>query len=108
MSRELSPLLKIEGAQVLLNLGDSITTDHISPAGNISRKSPAGRYLEARGVTPDDFNSYGARRGNDEVMARGTFANIRLVNKVSTNSIRKICLTFIDHTNIIVSYSTLF
>eukprot|EP01115_Flamella_aegyptia_P008160 TRINITY_DN33872_c0_g1_i1.p1 TRINITY_DN33872_c0_g1~~TRINITY_DN33872_c0_g1_i1.p1 ORF type:complete len:892 (-),score=500.45 TRINITY_DN33872_c0_g1_i1:53-2728(-) len=84
MTKELNPLLKVESASVLLNLGDSITTDHISPAGNISRKSPAGRYLEARGVDPKDFNSYGARRGNDEVMARGTFANIRLVNKLVT------------------------
>jgi len=81
MTKDASPLLKITNAHCLLNLGDSITTDHISPAGNISRKSPAGRYLEGRGVAPVDFNSYGARRGNDEVMARGTFANIRLVNK---------------------------
>eukprot|EP01114_Cavostelium_apophysatum_P017575 TRINITY_DN525_c0_g1_i1.p1 TRINITY_DN525_c0_g1~~TRINITY_DN525_c0_g1_i1.p1 ORF type:complete len:888 (-),score=263.88 TRINITY_DN525_c0_g1_i1:137-2800(-) len=82
MSRETNAQTKIDSAYCLLNLGDSITTDHISPAGNISRKSPAGRYLEQRGVTPDDFNSYGARRGNDEIMARGTFANIRLVNKL--------------------------
>jgi len=81
MTKELQPLLKIDHAFCLLNLGDSITTDHISPAGNISKKSPAARYLEARGVQFQDFNSYGARRGNDEVMARGTFANIRLVNK---------------------------
>jgi len=81
MTKDLKPLLHIENASVLLNLGDSITTDHISPAGNISRKSPAGRFLESKGVEANDFNSYGARRGNDEVMARGTFANIRLVNK---------------------------
>lgn len=74
----------VANAYCLLNLGDSITTDHISPAGSISRKSPAGRYLEARGVAPQDFNTYGARRGNDEVMARGTFANSRLVNKLVT------------------------
>ena len=62
--------------------GDSITTDHISPAGNISKTSPAAKYLIARGVEQKEFNSYGARRGNDEVMARGTFANVRLVNKM--------------------------
>jgi len=84
MTKDLTPHLKIENASVLLNLGDSITTDHISPARNISKKSPAGRYLEAKGVDAKDFNSYGARRGNDEVMARGTFANIRLVNKFLT------------------------
>jgi len=82
MEKEPKPVTKVEGASCLLNLGDSITTDHISPAGNISRKSPAGRYLEARGVEAKDYNSYGARRGNDEVMARGTFANIRLNNKL--------------------------
>jgi len=82
MTKELKPVLKVDSAHCLLNLGDSITTDHISPAGNIAKNSPGGRYLMARGVTPDDFNSYGARRGNDEVMARGTFANIRLVNKL--------------------------
>lgn len=62
--------------------GDSITTDHISPAGNISLKSPAARFLKERGVAPKDFNTYGARRGNDLIMARGTFANIRIVNKL--------------------------
>jgi len=82
MSREIQPLTKVEKAFCLLNLGDSITTDHISPAGNIARKSPTARYLEERGVTADEYNSYGARRGNDEVMARGTFANIRLLNKL--------------------------
>ncbi|KAK3598618.1 hypothetical protein CHS0354_019877 [Potamilus streckersoni] len=79
-----SDLPRIEGitdAYVLLNLGDSVTTDHISPAGSIARNSPAARYLASRGLTPREFNSYGARRGNDAVMARGTFANIRLVNK---------------------------
>ena len=81
MTKELTYATKISGAQVLLNLGDSITTDHISPAGSIAKTSPAARYLEARGVQKDDWNSYGARRGNDEVMARGTFANIRLLNK---------------------------
>lgn len=81
MTREIKPLTKIDSAYCLLNLGDSITTDHISPAGNIARKSAASRYLEERGVTAEDYNSFGARRGNDEVMARGTFANIRLENK---------------------------
>ena len=66
-----------------MNLGDSITTDHISPAGKIANNSPAARYLKGRGVEPKDFNSYGARRGNFEVMARGTFANTRLINKLN-------------------------
>ncbi len=72
----------IHGARVLALLGDSITTDHISPAGSIKKDSPAGRYLVSRGVEPKDFNSYGSRRGNDEVMVRGTFANIRLKNRL--------------------------
>lgn len=62
--------------------GDSITTDHISPAGNIAKNSPAARYLLGKGVQQQDFNTYGARRGNDEVMARGTFANTRITNKL--------------------------
>lgn len=66
----------------MLNVGDSITTDHISPAGKIAANSPAAKYLKARGVEPKDFNTYGARRGNDEIMARGTFANVRLINKM--------------------------
>ncbi|HVY81830.1 MAG TPA: aconitate hydratase AcnA, partial [Steroidobacteraceae bacterium] len=70
----------IKGARVLALLGDSVTTDHISPAGNIAKTSPAAKYLVAQGVDPKDFNSYGARRGNHEVMMRGTFANIRLRN----------------------------
>uniref|UniRef100_A0A7N5ZX18 Cytoplasmic aconitate hydratase n=1 Tax=Anabas testudineus TaxID=64144 RepID=A0A7N5ZX18_ANATE len=78
---ELQPPKSIHDAHVLLNLGDSVTTDHISPAGNIARNSPAARYLTNRGLTPRDYNSYGSRRGNDAVMARGTFANIRLFNK---------------------------
>eukprot|EP01083_Nonionella_stella_P301954 1038888_1 len=81
MSLDPPGVRSVEQAHVLLYLGDSITTDHISPAGKIARNSPAARYLEDRGVSPADFNTYGARRGNDEVMARGTFANIRLVNK---------------------------
>ena len=70
----------IDGARVLAVLGDSVTTDHISPAGSIKKDSPAGRYLVEHGVEPKDFNSYGARRGNHDVMVRGTFANIRLRN----------------------------
>jgi len=70
----------ISGARVLAIVGDSVTTDHISPAGSIAADSPAGKYLIAHGVQPKDFNSYGARRGNHEVMMRGTFANIRLKN----------------------------
>ena len=75
-----APLSDIRGARALAVLGDSVTTDHISPAGNISKTSPAARYLIEQGVQPVDFNSYGARRGNHEVMMRGTFANIRLRN----------------------------
>src|SRR5690606_9757489 len=78
MERQPAPLADIEGARILALLGDSITTDHISPAGSIAKDSPAGRYLIEHGVEPKDFNSYGARRGNHEVMMRGTFANIRL------------------------------
>ncbi|KAM9424095.1 cytoplasmic aconitate hydratase [Pholidichthys leucotaenia] len=81
LTMKLQPPQAIKDAHVLLNLGDSVTTDHISPAGNIARNSPAARYLTDRGLTPRDFNSYGSRRGNDAVMVRGTFANIRLFNK---------------------------
>uniref|UniRef100_A0A8C1YJ46 Cytoplasmic aconitate hydratase n=1 Tax=Cyprinus carpio TaxID=7962 RepID=A0A8C1YJ46_CYPCA len=81
LTRELQTPNSITDAYVLLNLGDSVTTDHISPAGNIARNSPAARYLTSRGLTAREFNSYGSRRGNDAVMARGTFANIRLFNK---------------------------
>jgi aconitate hydratase len=77
------PLSDIVGARVLALLGDSVTTDHISPAGSIPADSPAGEYLIAHGVTPREFNSYGARRGNHEVMMRGTFANIRLRNQIA-------------------------
>jgi aconitate hydratase len=75
-----TPVVDISGARVLAILGDSVTTDHISPAGNIKADSPAGKYLENHGVARNDFNSYGSRRGNHEVMIRGTFANIRLKN----------------------------
>lgn len=81
LTRKLQPPASITDACVLLNLGDSVTTDHISPAGNIARNSPAARYLTSRGLNSRDYNSYGSRRGNDAVMARGTFANIRLFNK---------------------------
>ena len=79
------PVKDISGAYCLLNMGDSITTDHISPAGKIAGNSPAARYLKDRGVDAKDFNTYGARRGNDEIMARGTFANVRLINKLVDN-----------------------
>jgi len=78
--KEPAPLKEVSGARCLVMLGDSVTTDHISPAGNIAKGSPAAKYLVAHGVSPADFNSYGARRGNHEVMMRGTFANIRLKN----------------------------
>ncbi|ODU45391.1 aconitate hydratase AcnA [uncultured Aquimonas sp.] len=80
MTMDVGRIEDLQGARVLGLFGDSITTDHISPAGNIKASSPAGRYLQARGVQPADFNSYGSRRGNDEVMLRGTFANIRIRN----------------------------
>jgi aconitate hydratase len=83
LTLETSPLQDISGGRVLALLGDSITTDHISPAGSIKKDSPAGKYLIAHGVNPRDFNSYGARRGNHEVMMRGTFANIRLRNQLA-------------------------
>jgi aconitate hydratase len=83
MEREPKPLTDITGAKVLAKLGDSVTTDHISPAGSIRGDSPAGTYLQEHGVKPKDFNSYGSRRGNHEVMIRGTFANIRLRNQLA-------------------------
>lgn len=81
MTKDLPVHRPITSARVLLNLGDSVTTDHISPAGSIPRNSPGARYLASRGLTPREFNSFGSRRGNDAVMARGTFGNIRLLNK---------------------------
>ena len=80
MSMSVGTIEDIHGARVLGLFGDSITTDHISPAGNIKASSPAGQFLQSRGVKPTDFNSYGSRRGNDDVMVRGTFANIRIKN----------------------------
>jgi aconitate hydratase len=80
MTMQVGSIDDLHGARVLGLFGDSITTDHISPAGNIKKDSPAGRFLQSRGVQPADFNSYGSRRGNDDVMVRGTFANIRIKN----------------------------
>jgi aconitate hydratase len=82
LTREIPKIADIRGARVLALLGDSVTTDHISPAGDIAEDSPAGRYLKERGVEKKDFNSYGSRRGNDRVMLRGTFANIRIKNQM--------------------------
>ena len=83
MTREVAGQDAIEGARVLGNFGDFITTDHISPAGAIAPDMPAAEYLEAHGVAPADFNTYGSRRGNHEVMMRGTFANVKLQNKLA-------------------------
>ncbi|MGN8157336.1 aconitate hydratase AcnA [Salinisphaera sp. SWV1] len=83
MTVEVDDIPAIQGARCLAKLGDSITTDHISPAGAITKDSPAGQYLQEQGVSPSDFNSYGSRRGNHEVMMRGTFANVRLRNQLA-------------------------
>ena len=83
MTADPAPVEEIHAARALVLLGDSITTDHISPAGGIAGDSPAAEYLKAKGVKPSDFNSYGSRRGNHEVMMRGTFANIRLRNQLA-------------------------
>jgi aconitate hydratase len=83
MGKVPSPIRDIRGARALALLGDSITTDHISPAGSIKADGPAGKYLVAHGVAKADFNSYGSRRGNHEVMVRGTFANVRLKNRIA-------------------------
>ena len=96
MSREPAPIGEIRGARVLALLGDSITTDHISPAGDIPEDGPAGRYLIERGITKRDFNSFGSRRGNDRVMVRGTFANIRLKNLLVPGTEGGITLHFPD------------
>jgi len=84
----------IESARCLVSVGDSTTTDHISPAGAIKASSPAGKYLQSQGVTPNDFNSYGARRGNDRVMTRGTFANIRLKNLIAPGTEGSVAIHF--------------
>ncbi|HYT29247.1 MAG TPA: aconitate hydratase AcnA, partial [Actinomycetota bacterium] len=86
LSAEVPPLTDIVGARCLVKVGDSITTDHISPAGSIKAVSPAGEYLQSKGVQPGDFNSYGSRRGNHEVMLRGTFANVRLRNELAPDT----------------------
>ena len=83
MKREVDPIQPIRGARVLVKVANSVTTDHISPAGSIGADTPAGKYLISKGVSKADFNSYGARRGNDRVMTRGTFANIRLKNELA-------------------------
>jgi aconitate hydratase len=83
MEREYGPITPITGARVLVKVGDSTTTDHISPAGSILPDGPAGEYLSERGVKVPEFNSFGSRRGNDRVMTRGTFANIRLRNQMA-------------------------
>lgn len=83
MTKDINDVSDIHGARVLAYLGDSVTTDHISPAGAIAPDSPAAKYLQEKGVKPSDFNSYGSRRGNHEIMMRGTFANIRLRNKMA-------------------------
>jgi aconitate hydratase len=86
LTREVSPIQPLRSARVLAVLGDSVTTDHISPAGSIAKDSPAGKFLIAHGVEPRDFNSYGSRRGNDRVMLRGTFANIRIRNHLAAGT----------------------
>src|SRR5690625_2728976 len=83
MSEKPEPIQAIKAAKVLVKVGDSMTTDHISPAGNIKKESPAGQYLIENGVEEDDFNSYGSRRGNDRGMTRGTFANVRFKNQLA-------------------------
>ena len=97
VTRELVPVPAINDANVLALFGDSITTDHISPAGNISLKSPAARFLKEKGTAPKDFNTYGARRGNDLIMARGTFANIRINNKLMKGKVGPQTLYIPEH-----------
>ena len=96
MQLEASAPDAIENARCLVKVGDSITTDHISPAGAIAADSPAGEYLQAQGVTPEDFNSYGSRRGNHEVMMRGTFANVRLRNQLAPGTEGSWTTCFLD------------
>jgi aconitate hydratase len=83
MKQNIEPVQPVKNARILVWVGDSVTTDHISPAGAIPNDSPAGNYLIENGVKPEDFNSYGSRRGNDRVMTRGTFANIRIRNRLA-------------------------
>ncbi|MFO0063877.1 MAG: aconitate hydratase AcnA, partial [Planctomyces sp.] len=94
MPAEPAPIQGIESARCLVSVGDSTTTDHISPAGSIKANSPAGRYLQAQGVKPEDFNQYGARRGNDRVMTRGTFANVRLKNLIAPGTEGSVAIHF--------------
>jgi aconitate hydratase len=97
LSQEVQPLRPIQNARVLVKVGNSITTDHISPAGSISPDSPAGRYLIEHGVQPALFNSYGSRRGNDRVMTRGTFANVRVRNEMAPGTEGGYTTDFIDN-----------
>jgi aconitate hydratase len=98
ISKHADPVQAIEGARCLVYVGDSVTTDHISPAGSIKVDSPAGKYLIERGVDPLQFNSYGSRRGNDRVMTRGTFANIRVRNKLTPGIEGGFTTDFLDNT----------
>ena len=98
LSAAVAPIAPIRGARALLLLGDSVTTDHISPAGSIAVDSPAGRYLMDQGVPPAMFNSYGSRRGNDRVMTRGTFANIRIRNRLAPGTEGGLTIDFTDGT----------
>jgi aconitate hydratase len=102
LTRDVSPIRPLRGARVLAVLGDSVTTDHISPAGSINKTSPAGRYLIEQGVSPRDFNSYGARRGNDRVMVRGTFANIRIRNHLAPGTEGGVTRHFPDGTQMTI------
>ena len=97
LKADVKPIASVRGARVLASLGDSVTTDHISPAGSIKKDGPAGKFLIAAGVTPDMFNSYGARRGNDRVMTRGTFANIRVKNKLAPGTEGGVTRDFTDN-----------
>lgn len=97
LTTHVTPIEPIRGARVLAMLGDSVTTDHISPAGSIAVDSPAGKYLIANGVQPPMFNSYGSRRGNDKVMTRGTFANIRVRNQIAPGTEGGLTTDFLDN-----------
>ncbi|HEY7703679.1 MAG TPA: aconitate hydratase AcnA [Acidimicrobiia bacterium] len=96
LGREIEPLRPIASARVLIKVGDSVTTDHISPAGSIKPDSPAGKYLMEHGVQPAQFNSYGSRRGNDRVMTRGTFANVRVRNQLAPGTEGGVTKDFLD------------
>ena len=96
MTREVGEITPIKGARCLAYLGDSVTTDHISPAGNITADSPAGQYLIEHDVPVSMFNSFGSRRGNDRVMTRGTFGNIRIRNRLAPGTEGGFTTDFID------------